>query len=84
MILLGGVVLIVTIPQSPQCGDSPFTQGGLRCVRNRICGGRALHTSEREFDESIGSAEGMSQGGWCIPPVRPVAMICIEKTTPSS
>ena len=37
LILLGGVVLIVSIPQSPQCGDpDPFTQGGLAgCVPHK-------------------------------------------------
>jgi len=52
----GGVVLVVTIPQSPLCGDSPLYTRGPWCASNRICGGRARHASERKFDEPIGSA----------------------------
>ena len=47
LILLGGVVLVVTIPQSAVRLTAPFIQGSLGCVCNRVCGGRAGHAGER-------------------------------------
>ena len=39
-----------------------------------ICGGRATTASGGFFDEPIGSACGMPQGGKCKPPARLVVM----------
>ena len=64
----GGIDLIMTIPQSACSADSPLYTRGPSCAPNRICGGGAPHASERKLDEPIGSAKGMPQGGWCIPP----------------
>ena len=48
-----------------------------------ICGGRAITASGGFFDEPIGSACGMPQGGRCKPPARPVVMTLFDTSRQS-
>ena len=62
-----------TIPPSRQAVPPPFTQGRLKNSCH-ICGGGANTASGGFFDEPIGSACDMPQGGYCKPPARLVVM----------
>ena len=54
-----------------------FPHWGRQIVRAcHICGGRARPASGGLFDEPIGSACGMPQGGYRKPPARLVVMTC--------
>ena len=64
-----------TIPPSRQAVPPPFTQGRLKNSCH-ICGSGATSASGGSFDEPIGSACEMPQGGLCKPPARLVVMTC--------
>ena len=65
-----------TIPPSRQAVPPPFTQGRLKDSCH-ICGSGATSASGGSFDEPIGSACEMPQGGLCKPPARLVVMTLI-------
>ena len=60
-------------------GTRPFANNKIHAINTAIDiyyfnSGRAIIASGRFFDEPIGSACGMPQGGRCKPPARPVVM----------
>ena len=65
-------------------GTRPFANNKIHAINTAIDiyyfnSGRAIIASGRFFDEPIGSACGMPQGGRCKPPARPVVMTVKRK-----